>query len=209
MLCCRTGLLEHNLCNAAQAGMLRAAAPLVAARAGAVDHRGAVAVDVGGCHRDHQQRAVEKVWKLMWLRMLKLLLDCMLPSCPRFATLVVTDLRRAFGEHMRERACVRVLWVACVRDFAGDGRRVSDQCLPSCRLRHQTDPHTTDGPFCGVVRTCGGEGMRQGGYGSRAGSRGGRGRGPQSLAGLCSAYAQSCEGTACMRVAVGTMVHGQ
>jgi hypothetical protein len=44
-----------------------------------------------------------------------------------------------------------------------------------------------DGPFCGVVRTCGGEGMRQGGYGSRAGSRGGRGSGPQSLAGLCSA----------------------
>jgi hypothetical protein len=62
-----------------------------------------------------------------------------------------------------------------------------------------------DAPFCGVVRTCGGEGMRQGGYGSRAGSRGGRGRGPQSLAGLCSAYAQSCEGTACMRVTVGSM----
>ena len=101
--------------------MLRAAAPLVAARAGAVDHRGAVAVDVGGCHRDHQQRDVEKVWKLMWLRMLKLLLDCMLSSCLRFAMLVVMDLRRALGEHMRERACVRVPWVACVREFAGDG----------------------------------------------------------------------------------------
>ena len=57
----------------------------------------------------------------MLLRMLKLLLDCMLPSCLRFAMLVVMDLRRALGEHMRERACVRVLWVACVRDFAGDG----------------------------------------------------------------------------------------
>ena len=62
-----------------------------------------------------------------------------------------------------------------------------------------------DRPLCGAVHTCGGEGMRQGGYGSRAGSRGGRGRGPQSLAGLCSAYAQSCEGTACMRVTVGSM----
>ena len=58
---------------------------------------------------------------MMLLRMLKLLLDCMLSSCLRFAMLVVMDLRRALGEHMRERACVRVLWVACVRDFAGDG----------------------------------------------------------------------------------------
>ena len=56
----------------------------------------------------------------MLLRMLKLLLDCMLPSCFRFAVLVVTDLRRAIGEHMRKRACVHVLWVACVREFAGD-----------------------------------------------------------------------------------------
>ena len=45
--------------------MLRAAAPLVAARAGAVGHLDAVAVDVGGCHRDHQQFDVEEVWKLM------------------------------------------------------------------------------------------------------------------------------------------------
>ena len=56
----------------------------------------------------------------MLLRMLKLLLVCMLPSCFRFAVLVVTDLRRAIGEHMRKRACVHVLWVACVREFAGD-----------------------------------------------------------------------------------------
>ena len=110
-----------SLCRAAQAGLLRAAAPLVAARAGAVDHRDAVAVDVGDCHRDHQQHGVEKMWKLVWLRMLKLLLNCMLILCSRFATLVATDLRRAFGEHMRKRACVRVPWVACVREFAGDG----------------------------------------------------------------------------------------
>ena len=56
----------------------------------------------------------------MWLRMLKLLLDCMLPSCLRFAMLVVMDLRRALGEHMRERACVRVLWVARMRELTGD-----------------------------------------------------------------------------------------
>ena len=56
----------------------------------------------------------------MLLRMLKLLLVCMLPSCFRFTVLVVTDLRRAVGEHMRKRACVHVLWVACVREFAGD-----------------------------------------------------------------------------------------
>ena len=91
-----------------------------AARAGAVGNCYAVAVVVGGFHRDHQQLDVEKVWKLMWLRMLKLLLDCMLPSCFRFAVLVVTDLRRAVGEHMRKRACVHVLWVACVREFVGD-----------------------------------------------------------------------------------------
>ena len=52
--------------------------------------------------------------------MLKLLLDCMSISCSRFATLVATDLRRAFGERMRKRACVRVPWVACMREFAGD-----------------------------------------------------------------------------------------
>ena len=101
--------------------MLRAAAPLVAARAGAVGHLDAVAVDVGGCHRDHQQLDVEEVWTLMWLMMLQLLLDCMSPSCSRFAVFVVTDLRRAIGEHMRERACIRVPWVACAREFAGDG----------------------------------------------------------------------------------------
>ena len=60
------------------------------------------------------------MWKLVCLRMLKLLLNCTLISCSRFATLAATDLRRAIGEHMQERACVRVLWVACTREFAGD-----------------------------------------------------------------------------------------
>jgi len=44
----------------------------------------------------------------------------MLISCSRFATLVATDLRRAFGEHVRKRACVRVLWVARMRELTGD-----------------------------------------------------------------------------------------
>ena len=38
----------------------------------------------------------------------------------RFATLAATDLRRAIGEHIRKRACVHVLWVACTRECAGD-----------------------------------------------------------------------------------------
>ena len=120
MLCCKHRLLDCSLCKAAQAGTLRAAAPPVAARAGAVGHLVAVVVDVGGCHRDHQQRGVEKMWKLVCLRMLKMLLNCMLISCSRFATLAATDLRRAIGEHMRKRACVHVLWVACTREVAGD-----------------------------------------------------------------------------------------
>ena len=120
MLCCKLRLLDCNLCKAAQAGTLRAAAPPVSARAGAVGHLAAVVVDVGGCHRDHQQRGVEKMWKLVCLRMLKMLLNCMLISCSRFATLAATDLRRAFGEHVRKRACVRVLWVARMRELTGD-----------------------------------------------------------------------------------------
>ena len=54
MLCCRHRLLVCSLCKAAYAGMLRAAAPLVAARASAAGPLDAVAVGVGGCHRDHQ-----------------------------------------------------------------------------------------------------------------------------------------------------------
>ena len=65
------------------------------------------------------------MWKLVCLRMLKMLLNCMLISCFRFAMLAATDLRRAFGEHVRKRACVRVLWVACVREIAGDGAATS------------------------------------------------------------------------------------
>ena len=119
MLFCEADV--HAACTESCAeSWLRAVALHAAARAGAVGSCDAVAVVVGGFHRDHQKLDVEKVWKLMSLRMLKLLLYCMLPSCFRFATFVATDLRRAIGERMRKRACVHVLWVACVREFAGD-----------------------------------------------------------------------------------------
>ena len=75
MLCCKLRLLGCNLCKAAQAGTLRAAAPPVSARAGAVGYLVAVVVDVGGCHRDHQQRGVERMWKLVCLRMLKIVVE--------------------------------------------------------------------------------------------------------------------------------------
>ena len=58
--------------------------------------------------------------KPICFRVNKLLLKCMLIMGSRFATFVATDLWRAFGERMRKRACVHVLWVACVREFAGD-----------------------------------------------------------------------------------------
>ena len=44
-----------------------------------------------------------------------------------------------------------------------------------------------DRPICGMVHMCGDKGMRQGDYGSRVGSRGGRGDGLQPAAGLCLA----------------------
>ena len=85
-----------------------------------------------------------------------MLLDCMLSSCLRFAMLVVMDLRRALGEHMRERACVHVLWVACTREFAGDSAATG--------VRH----------FAGIKeywpwRKTGGEGWRVAALGTQGG----------------------------------------
>ena len=99
---------------------LQAVALREVSRVGVTYKCGAVADVVGDFHRDHQQHVVEKMRKPICFRMNKMLLKCMLIMSSRFATFVATDLWRAFGERMRKRACVHGLWVACVRDFAGD-----------------------------------------------------------------------------------------
>ena len=119
MLFCEADV--HAACTESCAeSWLRAVALRETARAGAVGNCDTVAVVVGDFHRDHQQHVVEKMNKPICFRVNTLLLKCMLIMGSRFATFVATDLWRAFGERMRKRACVHVLWVACVREFAGD-----------------------------------------------------------------------------------------
>ena len=99
-------------------GWLLAAALAEAVRAAAVGVHVAVAVVLERHLPDRHQHVVEKKLKSFCCRMLKLLMESMLMSSSCFTVFAGMVLPRAFGEHMRARACVCVRRVPYWRSFA-------------------------------------------------------------------------------------------
>jgi hypothetical protein len=82
-------------------------------------------------------------------------------------------------------------WFRCSGKLGCNGGRCARPCAATGAVRRAPSISTHLGranqPICGMVHMCGDTDMRHGDYGSRAGSRGGRGDGLQPAAGLCSA----------------------
>ena len=100
-------------------GWLLAAALAEAVRDATVGDHVAVAVVLERRFPDRHQHDVEKRLKSFCFRMLKLLMESMLMSSSCFTVFAGMVLPRAFGEHMRARACVCVRRVPYWRGVAG------------------------------------------------------------------------------------------
>ena len=100
-------------------GWLLAAALAETVRAAAAGVHVAVAVVLERRLPDLHQHNVEKKLRSFCSRMLKLLMESMLMSSSCFTVFAGMVLPRAFGEHMRARACVCVRRIPCWRGVAG------------------------------------------------------------------------------------------